>query len=274
MDKKLFVQLFIVFFATQAIGLITAQNLIAQDVSVTIVNEDKESVENSFGLFGYILVFTALLLVLLRLLRGKRLFFVLKALEIMAVFSTSVIVFSVISETVGIIAGIALVIFRIALPKNVWLRNAASVIAGAGAGALIGVSIGVLPVIVFIILLAAYDYIAVFKTKHMVEIAKNVAPQNMSFTYALPTKEHQFELGTGDIVIPLAFASSVLSENMQAIAPPAHIVAPLLIILASFAGLFLTLEYLSKRIGMALPALPPQTILMIIVFGIARASGF
>ncbi|MDO8634158.1 MAG: presenilin family intramembrane aspartyl protease [archaeon] len=267
-------QLFAVFFATQAIGLITAQNLLMQGVSVTIVNEDKESLENSFGLFGYILLFTAVLLVLLRVLKGKRLFFVLKALEIMAVFSTSIIVFSIISETAGIIAGLAMVVARIAWPKNVWLRNTSSVIAGAGAGALIGVSIGVLPVIVFIILLAAYDYIAVFKTKHMVEIAKNVAPQNMSFTYALPTKDHQFELGTGDIVIPLAFASSVLAENTQSIAPPAHVIAPILIILASFAGLFLTLEYLSKRIGIALPALPPQTILMIIAFGIARVSGF
>ena len=274
MDKKLLAQLFIVFFATQAIGLITAQSLLMQGVSVTIVNEDKESVENSFGLFGYILVFTAILIVLLRILKGKRLYFILKALEIMAVFSTTVIVFSIIGDLAGIIAGIAMVAARIALPKNVWLRNLSSVIAGAGAGALIGISIGVFPMIVFIILLAAYDYIAVFKTKHMVEIAKNVAPQNMSFTYALPTKDHQFELGTGDIVIPLAFASSVLAENIQTIAPPAHVVAPILIILASFAGLFLTLEYLSKRIGMALPALPPQTLLMLIVFGICRLAGF
>lgn len=274
MDKKLFLQLFAIFFATQAIGLITAQSLIAQDVSVTIITDDKQAVENSFGLFGYILLFTAMLIILLRILKGKRLFYVLKALEIMAVFSTSVIVFSILGDLLGVIAGVTMVALRILLSKNVFLRNVSSIIAGAGAGALIGVSIGVLPAIVFIILLAAYDYIAVFKTKHMVEIAKNVTPQNMSFTYALPTKEHQFELGTGDVVIPLAFASSVLAENLQTMTPPAHVVAPILIILASFLGLFLTLEYLSKRIGMALPALPPQTVLMVIIFGLARLAGF
>src|SRR3989338_4603794 len=130
-----------------------------------------------------------------------------------AVFSTSWIVASVfVGDLIGIAFAILLTASRIVLSENLLLRNAASIIAIIGAGALLGVSLGVVPVIVFVILLSAYDFIAVFKTKHMVTLAKAMTKKNLAFTIALPTKEHKFELGTGDLVVPLVFASAVLQE--------------------------------------------------------------
>lgn len=274
MNKALLARLAVVFFAAQILGILTAQNLLANDISVTIVNEDKESIDNSVYLIGQILVFTAVLLVLVRILKGRKIYYLLKALESLAVFGTGLLVFSILNEMIALVLAVLLVATRIAYPNNVQLRNISSIVSTAGVGALIGVSLGVIPVVVFMVLLAIYDYIAVFKTKHMVEIAKNVTSKNLSFTFALPTKEHQFELGTGDIVIPLTFAVSILAEKKAMFAFPQYFFTPALVIAASFAGLVLTLGYLSKRIGTALPALPPQTILMLVVFLAASFFGF
>ena len=125
-----------------------------------------------------------------------------------------------------------------------------------------------------LVLLSVYDYVAVFKTKHMVTLAKSVTKKNLSFTYALPTKEHQFELGTGDLVMPLVFATSVLASTKPLYPFPQYLVPPTLILLASLTGLILTISYLSKRIGKALPALPPQTALMIAAFFLSKLIGF
>ncbi len=274
MDKKLFLQLAVIFFSTQIIGLATSQFLISQDVSVQLINDDKESVENSFGLIAYILLFTGLLLIFTRLFKGQPLYFLLKAFELLAIFGTSLLVFALFGDLVSLVLAVTLVGLRIVFQKNVPLRNISSIVATAGAGALIGVSLGIIPLIVVMILLAVYDYIAVFKTKHMVEIAKSVTSKNLSFTFALPTKEHQFELGTGDIVMPLAFASSIFAKTSTQMDFPFYFITPALIMIASFVGLVLTLGYLSKRIGIALPALPPQTVLMLIVFFAASLLGF
>ena len=48
----------------------------------------------------------------------------------------------------------------------------------------------------------------------------------------------------------------------------------IIILLASLTGLALTLGYLSKRIGKALPALPPQTVLMLLFFLLTKLTGF
>ncbi len=274
MKKELFLQLVAIFVITQALGLFVADRLIQEQVSVTIVNDNPQDVSNSAGLFVYIIFGTGLLLLLIKFLKDKILFFALKALESIVIFGTSTLVFSVFYDSILMVFfAIILVATRLVFYKNVLLRNVTSVISTAGAGALIGVSLGIIPVIVFLIALSIYDYIAVFKTKHMVTLAKSITAKNLSFTYALPTKEHQFELGTGDLVMPLAFAASVLTTTKLAYAFPYYFIPPIIILVASLIGLFLTMGYLSNRVGKALPALPPQAVLMIIAFILLKLVG-
>jgi presenilin-like A22 family membrane protease len=161
---------------------------------------------------------------------------------------------------------ILFIILRNAVPEHLLLRNATTVILAAGIGAILGSGIGVIPVLAFLAAMSIYDYIAVFKTGHMVTLAKAVTKQNLSFTFAMPTPEHQFELGTGDIVLPLAFAVSVLHQYAARMAYPNYWIAPLAILAAAFIGLHFTLHYASKRVGKALPALPLQSVLMIIAY--------
>jgi presenilin-like A22 family membrane protease len=218
---------------------------------------------------------TILILLAIKFLPDNVLYWVFKGIEALAIFSTALIVFfSFVPEAFAILLAVGLVVIRIFAPQYLIWRNVSSVVATIGAGSLIGVSAGVLPVIVFLVLLAVYDYIAVFKTKHMVTMAKAVAKKNLAFTFALPTKEHQFELGTGDLVMPLVFSVAVMKQALiSGLVWPAAIIPSIAILVASFAGLWLTLDYGNKHVGKALPALPLQVALMVLMYGVLAATG-
>jgi len=272
-DKQLVIQLIAIFLLTQAIGLIVANTLIKEDVRTTIVNDNPQDPLNSVGLIVYILFFTLGILIAIKFLKKNALGMLLKALEIFAIFGTSALVFSVFVPEIAIMLAIILVILRISIPQSILLRNLASVFATAGVGALIGVSLGIIPIILFIALLSVYDLIAVFKTKHMVTMAKAITSENLAFTFALPTKNHQFELGTGDMVIPLAFASSAFAQN-HSMGTFFALIPALLILYGSIIGLIITIDYASKHVGKALPALPLQTGIMVVMFLLGKFFGY
>ena len=275
MNKKLMLQLIGIFLIVQILGLYVGANLISFEVEREgIVNNNPDDPINSIGLFLYILVFTGILLVVLKFYKGDLLF---KLLETMLVFLTSLIVFGfLIPEEIGLLALIfplAIVISRFVFRKNIWLRNLASILAAAGAGPLIGYNFGILPVSLFLVILAGYDIIAVFYTKHMVTLAKSITKKNLAFTFALPTTDHQFELGTGDMVIPLVFAVSVLTETTKSFSIPFALISPAIVLWGSLVGLLLTIHYSSQNVGKALPALPLQTIIMFVMIGLCYALG-
>jgi hypothetical protein len=93
----------------------------------------------------------------------------------------------------------------------------------------------------------------------MVSIGKASLENNFAFTVSIPTEKHKFELGNGDLVIPLMVASSIIvNANFVNNAIVAGIV-----LAASYVGLVTSIYLVSvKKIPM--PALPPQTLLMIL----------
>jgi len=266
MESKVFRQLIIIFLITQFLGLYVANALIQEEIHVSgIVSDNPEDLANPLGLIVYILIVTAILLIAIKYFKSLLL---IKIMEVLAVFGTSFIVFGAIfSDAVPALALIAIVTgARIFFRKNLLMRNVASIVSAAGAGSLIGISMGVMPVLLFIALLSVYDLIAVFKTKHMITLAKSVTKENMAFTVAMPTKKHQFELGVGDLVIPMVFSVSVLKATNPSLVFPWNFFPAAAILLASLLGLLWTIDFISKRIGTALPALPPQTALMILTY--------
>ena len=274
MNKKLAIQLVALFLVTQVLALYVGIQLIEQDVHATVINDDPNDVVNSFGLIAYILGFTAVLLLFIKFLKDKFVYYLMKIIESLAIFGTSLIVFaSFIDSIYVVLLSLALVIARVVFSKNIWLRNFAGMLAVVGAGALIGVSLGVFPVLVFMVLLATYDYIAVFKTKHMVTLAKSITKKNLAFTYAMPTKEHTFELGTGDLVIPITFSVSLLGAYSKYVFPY-NLIPSILIMGAALGGLLATIAFSSRNVGKALPALPPQTVLMVAAYIAIVAVGF
>lgn len=272
MNKELFCNFSIIFLVTNILGLVAGQALIRDGIRATIINDNPQGIENGLGIIVWILVFTGILLLLLKYGPPWLTYAILKLLESIAVFGSALIVISpfTTSETTAFGFATGIIALRIFLRKSLLLKNIATAIAAAGAGSLIGASLGITPIAVFVALLAAYDYVAVFKTKHMVTLAEGIAGKNLAFTFAIPTNEKKFELGTGDIVVPLAFAVSVLGEAMKT-NPPAAPYAAGVILLASILGLMITLDLAAKK-KQPLPALPLQAVYMLFAFAVMKIT--
>jgi presenilin-like A22 family membrane protease len=98
------------------------------------------------------------------------------------------------------------------------------IIIGAGASSIFGISLAIRPTLVLLILLAVYDYIAVYRTKHMVALAEGVMdlklpillvfPKHLKYSFLTEKfdKEEReaFFMGLGDAVIPTVL---VISAN-------------------------------------------------------------
>jgi presenilin-like A22 family membrane protease len=282
MRVQLYAWLFVFFVLSQALGTMVALTLIQQGVQVSIINDNPQDPVNAIALILYILFATGMFLLIIRFFKKRAVGF----FEKIAVFSTTWIVGDAVLYQASVPAyelipwfGLALAFLitalRLIFAKNIWLKNLASLFAVAGAGSLIGVSLGIWPVLLFISLLSVYDLIAVFVTKHMVTMAKAIVSQNLAFTFTIPTKEHEFQLGTGDLVIPLVFGIAVFSTAAPKMAPIPFYAAFLpvsMIMFASVLGLIATLHICAER-KIALPALPLQTAYMIAMWGACLFAG-
>ncbi|MDD4128351.1 MAG: presenilin family intramembrane aspartyl protease [Candidatus ainarchaeum sp.] len=249
----------LIFLAIQLIGLIIAQNIYTQGYTQALFTENINDAINGIYLFGMIIITTIIFLLIVKFKRTKKL---LWGVEMLAIFSTSLIVFSSFFPTsylTALILTTVIFILRYSQVKNITTRSLAAGIAIMGAGAYIGTSIGMIPLVIFVTILSLYDIIAVFFTKHMIQIGKESTQNNYAFTIAIPTKKHHFEIGNGDLVIPLALASSIITSGPFT----NNWIISGLIILMSYLGITISLQFVSKY-KTPMPALPPQVMLMLI----------
>lgn len=90
------------------------------------------------------------------------------------------------------------------------------VIIGAGASTMFGISLEIFPTLLLLVVLAVYDYIAVYRTKHMVALAEGVMDLKLPILLVVPKhwkysfltekfdkeKREAFFMGLGDAVMP------------------------------------------------------------------------
>jgi presenilin-like A22 family membrane protease len=153
------------------------------------------------------------------------------------------------------------------IKRNFTTLNVTLAIAIAGVGGVLGSFLGFLPALLLVIALACYDFIAVFKTKHMIKLADQSRLRKMPVMFEVSSKgiktgprktggrrskdeEDVLGLGTGDIAIPLIFFVGILRTFGSWI--------PVIGAIAGAAvGLGFTIYYVTNIKRTALPALPP-----------------
>lgn len=119
--------------------------------------------------------------------------------------------------------------------------------------------------------LAVYDIVAVYFTKHMIELAQTFFKREAWFGIIIPSKlalwkspttavhagRDALVLGAGDIVIPLLFATVHLYEN--------GVTAFLIMFASTLVGVVALLYwYVHLRPGQSIPALPPIAVALFI----------
>jgi len=266
-EKNIAVFFLSIFLLVQMLGLYIGSQYISliKSGQTEPIFENPSSVGNSIFLLVYILIGTGLMILAVKYWK-----FLIRIIEVVAVFSASMITFmflipiETLQVPLGILLALALTAWKILRPSFL-SQNLSLIFSIAGAGAIIGASLGMLPSLIFILLLSVYDFTAVFITKHMVYIAKEITKRPTAFTLAFPykfrkpisysigkknikKKFHIFQLGGGDIAIPLMFSVSTLASF--------SLIQALSVAIGSAAALGLLIYYSAKKPGRVLPALP------------------
>lgn len=226
--------------------------------------EDPESVANPFIFILILLVFTAFLLVLIKY--GKT--WAISAAIWISIFLTfgyifSALVFAVMGTSdaanllvLALSAGATVLLYK--FPEWYVIDTLGILIAG-GVASIFGVSLGILPVIILLVLLAVYDAISVYKTRHMITLAEGVIDLKTPILFVIPKKRDYsfvreglapiseggeraaFIMGMGDLIMPsiLVVSANVFLQgtrffglaNLPAIGAMAGSLAGLVILL-------------------------------------------
>lgn len=223
--------------------------------------EDGGSPLGSFQVILYILIGTAIMLVLIKFYKGELLFMILEFGVIS--MATSIVAYSFVRPFLQVEVAMAgsifcgLVIGAARLVTKKW-KNLFAVVATAGAGAVFGFSLSLGAALLFLLLLTIYDYIAVSKTKHMVLMAdemikKDIAlivSQERTVMFGGKPKKERIDIGTGDFLAPIMVEVAAYKIGVGAM---------LIGFVGALAGFWIMIYLLftQKKI---IPAIPPITL--------------
>lgn len=204
------------------------------------VNEFKafsnpEATSNVLIWIAVILIFTVFILIVVKL--NKK--WMIQAFILLTVVSTLYYVFFAVFSTflsleinllltIVLSTGLTAVLYKF---PEWYVIDITGVLIGAGAASIFGISLAIIPTLLLLVLLAVYDYIAVYRTKHMIALAEGVMDLRLPILLVIPKhwnysflaekfdKEEReaFFMGLGDAVMPTIL---VISANTFVKATP------------------------------------------------------
>ncbi|MFB3888332.1 MAG: presenilin family intramembrane aspartyl protease PSH [Candidatus Bathyarchaeia archaeon] len=163
-----------------------------------------------------------------------------------------------------------------------YVVDISAALTGVGAIAILGISLTVLMVIILLIVMALYDAISVYKTKHMIDLADTLVDLKLPVLFVIPKKRgyslleekkrlkqkldegekrEAFFMGTGDIVIPGILAAAVFHSL-----PSDGLLVALSVVAGGLVGFAVLMIFVFKGKPQAgLPFLVPGVILGYVV---------
>ena len=238
-----------IYVLVTAAGLHVGSTLTAQirEGAILPAVPEGDNPKTSVSIFAYVLVFTAVLLVLFKL----GLDFIIQLFTYVALYVGVLITFTAFIGDAGLLASAAYYLTALYLRKTAHIMNLTLALTVAGIGGFLGASLAVFPALLLLLILSAYDLIAVFGTKHMITLAEK-SKDRIPFMFLVPAEDRHLGLGTGDLTLPLVFTVSVLRDYAltNAIATAA----------GGLIGLTALYAYILKKGHVTLPALPPIAI--------------
>lgn len=219
-----------IILVVQVIALLLAAPMATNDMRAF---EDPDSTANAIFYIIFVLAFTFVLLMAIK----RNMKWIIQLTILLAVGSTMYYVFfallsianisSLTNNIISITVAAALTILLYKFPEW-YVINIIGLIIGAGASAIFGISLSILPVVVLLALLAIYDAIAVYKTKHMIDLAEGVMDLRLPILFVIPKhlkysfiedsfkkedgqKREAFFMGLGDAIMPTIL---VVSANV------------------------------------------------------------
>lgn len=261
----LFSKILLLFGLTQLAGIWAAYEFLPQFRQIQPGGLDSFSIYNLIILVVFVFL---LVLIAKKFKRFSSIFFkfFLTVVIFAGIQAISAILFSPLIST--LIAVGFVVLFW--LLNYVFLQDLAMILTFAGVGAVLGLSLAPETVVVILVVLSFYDIIAVYKTRHMVELAQTMIQSRAIFGFVIPTSFSDFKermtkvapgeqfmiLGSGDVVLPLLLSVSLVRVSMS---------WSIIVALFSMAGVFLMhLIFSNQKVRRPMAALPPIALMAIL----------
>jgi presenilin-like A22 family membrane protease len=264
--RILFWEVFL-FALTFVLGISTAYR-----INIVAPMPKIEATPSFFSEFIISTAFTlAIILLIIKFVKsGFKKRVLLKTIFLLAFFFGGLIFFEVwLEEPIALILLLFLVFFWVKMP-NIFIHDLLLVFGMAGLSGYLGLGLTPELVAILLVIFSVYDVVAVYKTKHMVTMAKEMTEAGALPGLFLPSKISELNtplekislggkfliLGGGDIVFPLLFSISALQNGII----PSVIIA----IFALLGFLFSFWIFFQQKERQAIPALPPIALFSII----------
>lgn len=200
--------------------------------------EDPESLANPFIYLAIVIVFTIVILLIAKFKRRRLLQYIILGATFMTInyvfwplfallplgglAALGGLTLSQVAVALSLALATALVLLLYYYPEW-YVIDAVGVAVSAGAAAIFGISFGILPSLALLVAFAIYDAIAVYQTKHMIDLADNVLSLRLPIMFVVPKRrgysflreERRLKdqladsderdamfMGLGDVVIP------------------------------------------------------------------------
>ena len=181
-----------------------------------------------------LLVFTAIILIIIRFGKKKALRWIfLGAFTLLAFYVLyPLLIIFVVNDVAALVLSMlcTALLLVLLIKKSEWyVVDAAAMLIGVGAVAIIGISLDIWLVIVLLAVMAVYDALSVYRTKHMIDLADSVMDLNLPVMFVIPKnrsysllekkkrlkeklkegeEREAYFLGVGDVVFPGILAVS------------------------------------------------------------------
>jgi presenilin-like A22 family membrane protease len=259
--------------AVQVIALLLVNPLKAQHMQAF---EDPQSILNPIWYMGLILAFTLFMLFIIKLDLRWIIHLIILVVVAFTLYLVFFVILSMIAPPITSFIGslmltTALTLLLYKYPEW-YIIDLTGIVIGAGAAALFGISLAIIPTLLLLIVLAIYDALAVYQTKHMIRLAEGMLDLRTPILFIIPKKwgysfleqttngeKNAYFMGLGDVVVPtiLVVSAKVFIVSTRFVNLPA-----LGAIIGSLVG-FVALIFISQgeRPQAGLPFLNTGTII-------------
>lgn len=208
--------------------------------------------------------------------KGKEIIF--KGIFILATFIGGVLLISLWLGDIFALILMGFLIFLWLKKSLILIHNLVVILGIAGIGAILGLRLTPWLVVFLLIILSIYDFIAVYKTKHMIKMAKEMIATGTILALIVPQKISDFKeslrevrpgrkvliLGGGDVACPLLLCASLVRIG---------IINSIVVAVFALIGLFVSFWFFVSQPSTSsdgrrrpIPALPPIALFSIIGF--------
>lgn len=208
---KVTIVIAVLFFLAHFVGLFITNQFLDADLPYGIERPEIESSVSYIPLIIAIAIATGLALLLIKFGAMKiwKLWFVFATIYLLGIAFSAFFDSGYWAIALAIILGL-LKFFR----PSVIIHNFTELFVYSGIAAIFAPIMGILAASILLVLISIYDAIAVWKTKHMVKMAKFQAKSKMFAGFVIPYDKGKKTaiLGGGDIGFTLLFSGVVLTQ--------------------------------------------------------------